>query len=214
MMKALSLAVGILVIAQCSAASEGERFVGEWRQVGDSSHTLSISRDGDKYVVRDPNAGVVACEESKGSLSCAGGLAGPNSVAFLESSKHIVWTGSEYYLASLAEEAKARMQGTYSLRLVRKARSTGTPSREGDSLMAHLEVTARTLAFTAGAAKVALDYEVVDISGHDLIVAVTMKDSGAGPYNVPIDVREDSLTIGPNDLKMRLLAPASVWTRK
>ena len=95
MRKRVALVVALLVSA--FACSNGKRFEGNWQPVGSAGDVfLTISRDGNKYVVRDRLRGVSLCDLKNGSLNCGGGFGGPISVGFLESSGHITWHGMEF----------------------------------------------------------------------------------------------------------------------
>lgn len=70
----------------------GTRFIGYWKGIRSGDYML-ISKDGDKYIIREPSAGVFPCELINGSLK-SGTLIG--NVDFIESSGHITWRGIEW----------------------------------------------------------------------------------------------------------------------
>jgi hypothetical protein len=75
-----------------TSRDNGTRFIGYWKGVRSGDYML-ISKDGDKYIIREPSAGVFPCELINGSLK-SGTLIG--NVDFIESSGHITWRGIEW----------------------------------------------------------------------------------------------------------------------
>lgn len=73
----------------------GTRFIGNWNEGGPYGTSLSISKDGAKYLVRSTTPGnttVQVCELSNGYLKCGG-----SDIGFIESSGHITWHGQELH---------------------------------------------------------------------------------------------------------------------
>jgi hypothetical protein len=74
-----------------TSPNNGTRFIGTWyNRHGYFGGSLSISKDGDQYIVRQHDGNVYSCELSNGSLKCGEGVIG-----FIESSGHITWHGEE-----------------------------------------------------------------------------------------------------------------------
>jgi hypothetical protein len=87
-----SLVVVLLAVFLACSSNQGERFIGHWHSIR-SGDEIAISRDGDKYVIRDLWAGVYTCELSGGSLKSGTPI---GAVDFLESSGNITWRGMEF----------------------------------------------------------------------------------------------------------------------
>ena len=71
----------------------GTPFIGNWNAGGPYGTSVSISKDGSKYIVRSETSGgkaVQVCELNNGSLKC-----GESVIGFIESSGHITFHGVE-----------------------------------------------------------------------------------------------------------------------
>jgi hypothetical protein len=85
-----TLMLGLCFGLSCS--KETAQFVGEWDSIS-SADRVTISKDGDKYVLNDRYGGVFACSLDKGSLNC-GTIIG--NADLLKSSGHLTWRGMEF----------------------------------------------------------------------------------------------------------------------
>jgi hypothetical protein len=93
-MKRIGLVVVLLAIYLGCSSNNGERFIGRWQSLEDNREVVTISKDGDKYIVRDAR-GAFTCELSDGlQLKCAMTPTGPGAVTFM-SRGHILWLGMD-----------------------------------------------------------------------------------------------------------------------